>query len=126
MMSHRGSHYGRPVRAGKRPPSRPFRSLPNSTSDTPNGIRTRAAGVKGRSPRPLDDGGVPDGGYRGRVADMRVATLEDVDGVYELLDVRSRAAFGVSEVVRSNVEADFRRVAADRWVADEGGAIVGY
>jgi hypothetical protein len=24
---------------------------------TPNGIRTRAAGVKGRSPRPLDDGG---------------------------------------------------------------------
>lgn len=25
--------------------------------NTPNGIRTRAAGVKGRSPRPLDDGG---------------------------------------------------------------------
>jgi len=25
---------------------------------TPNGIRTRAAGVKGRSPRPLDDGGL--------------------------------------------------------------------
>ena len=24
---------------------------------TPNGIRTRAAAVKGRSPRPLDDGG---------------------------------------------------------------------
>src|SRR4051812_32359567 len=28
------------------------------TSSTPNGIRTRAAGVKGRSPRPLDDGGL--------------------------------------------------------------------
>jgi mycothiol synthase len=57
---------------------------------------------------------------------MRVATLDDVDGVYELLDVRSRAAFGVSEVVRSNVEADFRRVAADRWIAEQGGAIAGY
>lgn len=29
---------------------------------TPNGIRTRAAAVKGRCPRPLDDGGpIPDG-----------------------------------------------------------------
>src|SRR5690349_21867869 len=26
----------------------------------PNGIRTRAAAVKGRSPRPLDDGDLPD------------------------------------------------------------------
>src|SRR5580658_3575983 len=31
--------------------------LLGKTSHTPNGIRTRAAGVKGRSPRPLDDGG---------------------------------------------------------------------
>lgn len=27
-------------------------------SSTPNGIRTRAAAVKGRCPRPLDDGGL--------------------------------------------------------------------
>ena len=37
--------------------------------DTPNGIRTRAAGVKGRSPRPLDDGGLS-AEYR-RVARIR-------------------------------------------------------
>ena len=28
-------------------------------SSTPNGIRTRATAVKGRRPRPLDDGGLP-------------------------------------------------------------------
>jgi hypothetical protein len=34
---------------------------PNERS-TPNGIRTRAAAVKGRCPRPLDDGGRLAGG----------------------------------------------------------------
>ncbi len=40
------------------------RTLPKPISaqpkaeNTPNGIRTRAAGVKGRCPRPLDDGGL--------------------------------------------------------------------
>ena len=32
----------------------------------PNGIRTRAAALKGRCPRPLDDGGVVGFGRRGR------------------------------------------------------------
>jgi hypothetical protein len=48
-----------------RSPSRRIRAADQQTrarckscnKNTPNGIRTRAAGVKGRSPRPLDDGG---------------------------------------------------------------------
>ena len=32
-------------------------ALPTEASSAPNGIRTRAAALKGRCPRPLDDGG---------------------------------------------------------------------
>jgi ribosomal protein S18 acetylase RimI-like enzyme len=60
------------------------------------------------------------------VADIRIATVDDAEGVYELLDVRSRAAFGVSEVSREHVEGDFRRVAADRFVAGDAGRVTGY
>ena len=31
--------------------------MPTEASSAPNGIRTRAAALKGRCPRPLDDGG---------------------------------------------------------------------
>src|SRR5579885_538442 len=70
--------------------------------------------------------GARDGGYPRRVADIRDATLHDVEQVYELLDGRSRSAFGVSEVSRDFVAASFHRPAADRWVAEDGGRIVGY
>ena len=42
-----------PCLQGTKPPADPGRF----TESTPNGIRTRAAAVKGRCPRPLDDGG---------------------------------------------------------------------
>jgi mycothiol synthase len=60
------------------------------------------------------------------VPDIRDATMEDVGAVFDLLTVRSRAAFGVSELSRALVEADFRREGIDRWVAAEDGVIVGY
>ena len=63
--------------------------------NTPNGIRTRAAGVKGRSPRPLDDGGLA-AEYRCSMTDIRPATEGDFDAVFDLLTARSRAAFGIS------------------------------
>ena len=34
--------------------------MPGGTQRAPNGIRTRAAALKGRCPRPLDDGGSTD------------------------------------------------------------------
>src|SRR4051795_1006758 len=70
--------------------------------------------------------GASQGGYPRRVPEIRAATLDDVDEVYALLDARSRAAFGISEMSRQYVEADFRRVDADRFVAVAAGAIVGY
>ena len=36
------------------------------TESTPNGIRTRVTSLKGRRPRPLDDGGLPHSGTRSR------------------------------------------------------------
>ena len=33
----------------------------DAARSTPNGIRTRVTALKGRRPRPLDDGGLPDG-----------------------------------------------------------------
>ena|SRR6476646_171424 len=38
--------------------------------------------------------GASGGGYRCRVAEIRDATPDDFDAVFELLDVRSRAALG--------------------------------
>ena len=47
---------------------------------TPNGIRTRAAALKGRCPRPLDDGGrVPLRGLVTIAAGARTAPLQDND-----------------------------------------------
>jgi N-acetylglutamate synthase-like GNAT family acetyltransferase len=60
------------------------------------------------------------------VPEIRAATIDDVEQVYELLDVRSRATFGRSEVLRRHVESELRRSVADRFVAEEGGRIVGY
>ncbi len=59
---------------------------------TPNGIRTRAAAVKGRCPRPLDDGGsgttaldfsaaVDSNNYRGKFPSAQNETAVTLDTV---------------------------------------------
>ena len=59
----------------RRGPGRHFRWSGPISRCTPNGIRTRATAVKGRRPRPLDDGGLPtDERTRGGVVQHR-ATL---------------------------------------------------
>ncbi|MGZ4334976.1 MAG: GNAT family N-acetyltransferase [Gaiellaceae bacterium] len=60
------------------------------------------------------------------MADIRDATLDDVEPVYELLAARSRAAFGISELSLDQVAADFRRLGAERFVAEDDGRVVGY
>ena len=101
--------------------------------DTPNGIRTRAAGVKGRSPRPLDDGGLS-AEYR-RVARIwlmviRAAGWEDLGAVTELLGAQNRAASGVAgvraEYLRSEWALPGFALGEDNLVADDHGRAVGY
>ncbi len=71
--------------------------------------------------------GASRGGYRCRVADIRTAKPEDLDGIFDLLSTRSRAAFGISEIVREHVEQALNRPnGTDRWVALDGAEIVGY
>ena len=70
--------------------------------------------------------GARDGGYPRRMVDIRDATPDDVEQVHELLAARNRAAFGSSEVTLGQVEADFRRLGVDRWVAAHDGDLVGY
>jgi mycothiol synthase len=60
------------------------------------------------------------------VPKIRAATVGDVEQVFELLDARSRAAFGSSDVSRPLVEAELHRSVADRFVAERSGAVVGY
>lgn len=58
--------------------------------------------------------------------EIRAATVDDVEQVFALLDARSRAAFGRSEVSRPLVEAELRRSIEDRFVAEQGGRVAGY
>jgi ribosomal protein S18 acetylase RimI-like enzyme len=61
------------------------------------------------------------------VADIRTAQPADLDGIFDLLATRSRAAFGISEIVREHVAQALNRTGGtDRWVAMANGAIVGY
>jgi mycothiol synthase len=60
------------------------------------------------------------------VPEIRAATVGDVEQVFALLDARSRAAFGASEVSRPLVEAELHRSIADRFVAERSGVVVGY
>src|SRR4051812_32607979 len=64
--------------------------------------------------------------YRCAVAEIRDATWDDFDTVFELLDTRSRAAFGVSGQQREHLRQRWEQPANERWVAVEGGAIAGY
>jgi mycothiol synthase len=66
------------------------------------------------------------GGYPRRVPEIRAARVDDGEQVFQLLDERSRAAFGISEVSRPLVLAELRRSVADRFVAEEGGRVIGY
>ena len=58
--------------------------------------------------------------------EIRAATVDDAAQVFELLDARSRAAFGRSEVSRPLVAAELRRSIDDRFLAEEAGRVVGY
>jgi mycothiol synthase len=68
--------------------------------------------------------------YRSVVTRIRGATPADLNGVYELLDVRSRRTLGISEVTLDDLRDRWSRpgfaVGDDNWVADEEGRIVGY
>ena len=66
------------------------------------------------------------GGYPRRVPEIRAATVDDAEHVFELLDARSRAAFGASEVSKPLVLGEIRRSVEDRFVAEENGRVIGY
>jgi len=66
------------------------------------------------------------GEYRCLVAEIRDATMNDFDAVFELLDARSRAAFGVSQQDRKYLLQRWGLAGAGRWVAVKNGTVVGY
>ena len=70
--------------------------------------------------------GASRGGYRCRVAAIRDATPADFDAVFELLDARSRMAFGVSEEKPEFLRQRWALPGYATWVAIEDGAVVGY
>jgi mycothiol synthase len=60
------------------------------------------------------------------VPQIRTATPDDVDAIFDLLAARSRAAFGSSEVQRAFVARDFAVAGTDSWVAVEKDSVVGH
>ena len=66
---------------------------------TPNGIRTRAAGVKGRCPRPLDDGGlrrrVPPASPESSLVEIRARTLGGPRRDADLLELAEPRCVGL-------------------------------
>jgi mycothiol synthase len=60
------------------------------------------------------------------VAEIRDATWDDFDAVFDLLDARSRAAFGISEQKPEFLRGRWEHPATGKWVAIEDGAVVGY
>jgi mycothiol synthase len=70
--------------------------------------------------------GALNGGYRCRVAEIRDATWDDFDAVFDLLDARSRAAFGISGEQREFVRQRWELPGYGKWVAVAAGAVVGY
>jgi mycothiol synthase len=63
------------------------------------------------------------------MAEIRPASWDDLDGVYDVRSARSRAAFGVSNVqlqhIRDRWEMPSFEVGRDAWVAVDDGRIVG-
>jgi ribosomal protein S18 acetylase RimI-like enzyme len=70
--------------------------------------------------------GALSGEYRCVVAEIRDATSEDFDAVFELLDARSRAAFGISEQKPEFLRQRWEMPGNGKWVAVDGGTVVGY
>src|SRR3954454_6483562 len=66
------------------------------------------------------------GEYRWLVAEIRDANDGDFDAVFELLDARSRAAFGISQQDRKFLRQRWDVAGAGAWVAVSDGAVVGY
>jgi ribosomal protein S18 acetylase RimI-like enzyme len=64
--------------------------------------------------------------YRCSVTDVRPATEDDFEAVFELLDARSRAAFGISDQKREFVRQRWDLPSTNTWVAVEHGTVVGY
>jgi mycothiol synthase len=60
------------------------------------------------------------------VTDIRDATWDDFDAVFELLDIRSRAAFGISDQKPEFLRQRWEVPTTGKWVAVERGAVVGY
>jgi mycothiol synthase len=60
------------------------------------------------------------------VTDIRDATWDDFEAVFELLDVRSRAAFGISDQKPEFLRQRWEVPSTGKWVAVESGAVVGY
>jgi ribosomal protein S18 acetylase RimI-like enzyme len=63
------------------------------------------------------------------MAEIRPASWDDLEGVYDVRSARSRAAFGVSEVQASHIRDRWQmpsfEVGRDNWVAVDDGKIVG-
>ena len=64
--------------------------------------------------------------YRCAVTQIRNATWDDFDAVFELLDARSRAAFGISEQNLEHLRRRWQLPGTDKWVAVDGSRIAGY
>jgi mycothiol synthase len=60
------------------------------------------------------------------VAEIRDATWDDFDAVFELLAARSRAAFGLSEQKSEHLRQHWELPGTEKWVAADGARIVGY
>jgi ribosomal protein S18 acetylase RimI-like enzyme len=60
------------------------------------------------------------------VAEIRDATPDDFEAVFELLDARSRAAFGISEERRTDLRQRWELPGYGRWVAADEVGVVGY
>ena len=60
------------------------------------------------------------------MAHSRDASWEDFDAVFDLLDARSRAAFGISEQKPEYLRQRWELPAHQRWVSVEGDRITGY
>ena len=64
---------------------------------------------------------MPRGGHPHRAAGGRL------DGIFDLLSTRSRAAFGISEILRDHVAHALNLTnGTDRWVALDEESVVGY
>jgi len=62
----------------------------------------------------------------GRMPSIRDATWDDFDAVFDLLDARSRAAFGVSGQTKERLKQQWELPGAAKWVALVDGHVAGY